>query len=555
MPTPASPQSGYDCIVLGAGIAGVTAARDLQASGLKVLLLEGADRIGGRMHSIRDFVAKDGHPVPVEAGAEYVHVAEQARYIDFWRELRRHGFTSSPLHKCGMGLLRIPRNRMYFRPWVRTRMLAEVIVMDEFWDLPDALETIQAFELDQSPDLSAREFVRQYAANNGLQGRGVALLEYTLSAHTPGGLDDISIAGLRSDRIVDQLMERKEIRLEHAAAQPFGLCGYDTLPTMIAQNFTAAGGTLLTSDPGQTNRKVVALTREANGSVTVEIEDGTRFNGASAICTFSAGMLNPVSGEGDAIFGPLLTDRKREALELVRMGPITKFSLEFKERVWVDDGGQSSGHMTVLSNPKGRARTFFSSFPKEHHGPHVLTGLLMNQDHLTISRMDDQRAAKHMFDELGKIYGRSRTWKMQDLLVGRQVNGEFRPKMLRRDWGRDPFARGGNSYLMYRPAQPGRLAATEARLALMDPRDSLPVFWAGEATAPAYNRLYQPLSVHGAYITGRKVAQDVRFFLGMAQAEPARYSDYFHARYLTPTVDGSDDDVAGPDRLVSDEVG
>jgi flavin-dependent dehydrogenase len=30
----------YDCLVLGAGIAGVTAARNLQAKGLRVLLLE-----------------------------------------------------------------------------------------------------------------------------------------------------------------------------------------------------------------------------------------------------------------------------------------------------------------------------------------------------------------------------------------------------------------------------------------------------------------------------------------------------------------------------------
>jgi monoamine oxidase len=76
----------YDCIVLGAGMAGVTAARNLQSKGLSVLLLEGADRIGGRIYSKRDFVKNPnyipnpneaGKYIPIEAGAEYVHVEKK----------------------------------------------------------------------------------------------------------------------------------------------------------------------------------------------------------------------------------------------------------------------------------------------------------------------------------------------------------------------------------------------------------------------------------------------------------------------------------------------
>jgi monoamine oxidase len=40
----------YDCIVIGAGIAGLVAARDLHRAGRTVLVLEAQDRIGGRMH-------------------------------------------------------------------------------------------------------------------------------------------------------------------------------------------------------------------------------------------------------------------------------------------------------------------------------------------------------------------------------------------------------------------------------------------------------------------------------------------------------------------------
>jgi monoamine oxidase len=522
----------YDCMVLGAGISGVTAARDLQHAGLKVLLLEGSDRIGGRMKSVRDFVKKDGKPVPVEGGAEYIHIAEQDRYLEFWRELRKHGFTASPLHKCGMGALKIPRNRMYFSPWARTKMLAEVIVQPEFWDLPHALEEIQEFDAAGAPDMTAETFVEQFAVRCKMSPRGRALLAYTLSAHTPGALDVISIAGLKTDAIVDQLMERKELRMEHEGAKPFGLCGFDTLPTRIAEEFKAAGGTIEKSKAGSTARKVVKVERLADDRIVVTTQSGLSFAGRSAVCTFSAGMLNPDSGEGDALFGPLLTPLKREALGLVRMGAITKFSLEFKERVWVDDGGESSGHMTVLSNPRGKARTFFSSFPKEHLGPHVLTGLLMNQDHDQIAEMTDEEAVAHVFEALGKVYGRKGRWTQKAVLAGTTAGGKFKPNFLRQDWSKDPFAKGGNSYLAYAPPRQGGMAAKEAREALKDPRQTLPLFWAGEAVASAYDRSYQPLAVHGAYISGVRAAQDVLHYLNVAGGDVAKFDQYYRLRYL-----------------------
>src|SRR5215467_10769609 len=66
MPLPAA---DHDVAVLGAGAAGLAAARLLTQHGLSVALIEARDRIGGRLLSLR----APGVPVPVELGGAFVH--------------------------------------------------------------------------------------------------------------------------------------------------------------------------------------------------------------------------------------------------------------------------------------------------------------------------------------------------------------------------------------------------------------------------------------------------------------------------------------------------
>jgi len=59
----------FDVIVLGAGAAGLAAACELAAAGLRCCLLEARERCGGRIHTLR----VRGVTLPVELGAEFVH--------------------------------------------------------------------------------------------------------------------------------------------------------------------------------------------------------------------------------------------------------------------------------------------------------------------------------------------------------------------------------------------------------------------------------------------------------------------------------------------------
>lgn len=75
----------WDVIVAGAGIAGLAAAERLGQAGLKVLLLEARDRIGGRILTLPGLTPEHG----IELGAEFVH----GKPNEFDRYLSEHGLT------------------------------------------------------------------------------------------------------------------------------------------------------------------------------------------------------------------------------------------------------------------------------------------------------------------------------------------------------------------------------------------------------------------------------------------------------------------------------
>src|SRR5215469_16371967 len=95
-----------DVLVIGAGMAGLTAARTLAESGLHVTILEARDRIGGRI-----FTERHGSET-IELGAEFVHgrppelwsIIEEAHLETYERHGAQFCFEDSQLAECGSSM-------------------------------------------------------------------------------------------------------------------------------------------------------------------------------------------------------------------------------------------------------------------------------------------------------------------------------------------------------------------------------------------------------------------------------------------------------------------
>ncbi|MET0969880.1 MAG: NAD(P)/FAD-dependent oxidoreductase [Tardiphaga sp.] len=74
--------SHVDVAIIGAGAAGLGAARALEASGLSVVVLEARDRIGGRAQTI---MAAPG--IPFDLGCEWLHSADKNDFVGIAGEL------------------------------------------------------------------------------------------------------------------------------------------------------------------------------------------------------------------------------------------------------------------------------------------------------------------------------------------------------------------------------------------------------------------------------------------------------------------------------------
>jgi len=285
-----------DTIVVGAGIAGLAAARLLSRAGRRVIVLEARDRVGGRVFTDR----AEGHVT--DRGASWIHgidgspVAEAARAFRMpMVEFTVGGYQpdSRPLAYFGADGHRLdPGEVRRYADDVRelNAALVEVIARAD-------ADATYADVVEQA--LAAREWddertqrVREYNDRRAQEQYGVGM--DGLGAH---GLDDDTVDG-------DEVVFPR---------------GYDELAQHLAEGLDVR------------LRHVASRVRWGAEGAQVVTDQGT-FAAAGAVVTVPVGVLHA----GDLVFDPALPDGHRRALELLRMNAFEKVVLRFAERFWED---------------------------------------------------------------------------------------------------------------------------------------------------------------------------------------------------------------------------
>lgn len=154
-----------DVAVIGAGIAGLTAARVLAAAQISVILLEARERVGGRI-----LTARTAHGSSVELGAEFVHGKPKP--------------TLELAQEAGVRLTSIA-DRHFIKHGAAFR---------EQTDPWQPFATVLARVRPGEPDLSARAFLRQHEIDPTTAERFRQLVEGFEAAP----LDEVGIQSLCS---------------------------------------------------------------------------------------------------------------------------------------------------------------------------------------------------------------------------------------------------------------------------------------------------------------------------------------------------------------------
>jgi monoamine oxidase len=494
------PAQPVDFLVLGAGVAGLTAAREMMRNrfgdrdesnahvNYHGLVLEAANRMGGRIHTLRG-----KFDVPIEVGAELIHRPKPPSFEDpamhrFWMDVERYRLTTIPLDKLDNNA----RSALiHFRQWSDgqpplIRSGCHACNDPRFKVGIDALTMINGYA--RLHDQTVEEFLEQYVC--GRRGHcdpndlARAAADYLVTGTVPGRNNELSAASLRFERVKQQHHSGEEYHV-------FG--GYDLLLQQMAHQEQI---------PIVFGAKVQRVVYAADG-VRVDVEDGRRFFGRTAICTFSIGMLK----SGQVEFSPPLPDWKLEALDRVDLGPESKVVFEFNNRFWPDT-------MALLSNPgydrKGGRSYFVPTYGRTDVDAPILTAFLTREEAddldklVPVGGMADETTASPDL----RSFIDNRILADLNSMFGKNMNlaSDVR-QFYCRSWAKDPLALGATSFVRFDNLRTDEV--DNIRMALVNASTTRPLYWAGEATATDI----QPWSVHGAHSSGVRAARQARGYL------------------------------------------
>jgi monoamine oxidase len=285
-----------EVLILGAGAAGLTAARDLTAAGARVLVLEARDRLGGRVMTHH---TPDG---PVELGAEFVHGAVEE--------------TLSVAREAALSLRETDR--------AAPRVAAADRGTSDFFS---AMDAVLAHASASGPDESFQHLVDRVDAAAELKAQCLALVEGYHAADPAR----ISVRSLLKNTAADE---------RPGANRQFRFVGgYDGLVTAIFQRVDP------TLCDVRLNIVATAVTWGHKRAV-VRTSTGEELAAPQLIVTVPLGVLKA----GALEFSPRLAD-KEDALGRLEMGDAERVSLCLASDAWLAHDRFPPGGFLLTGEP------------------------------------------------------------------------------------------------------------------------------------------------------------------------------------------------------------
>ncbi|MEW5927510.1 MAG: NAD(P)/FAD-dependent oxidoreductase [Gemmatimonadota bacterium] len=414
------PGGAPEVVVIGAGVSGLAAARELSTRGVETLVLEARGRIGGRVHTVHD----PASPLPVELGAEFIDVPGAA-----WDAMRAAGGAA---YRSAGGMWEV-------------RGGAAVPL-----DLEGTVERVMG-RLDPPPERD-RPFRAWLAEQQGVPEHERELaLRYVEGFHA-AELDRVGVRWL-AETAQDAGGGGGEVRFH-----PLGGFG------RVAEGLRAGLG------PRCVVRLNTVVTEVRWDGGTAEVRCRSRFGGEldpvrarRVLVTLPLGVLQAAEGTVGAVrFVPDVPDKRVAAGELA-MGSVVKVVFRFRRPIWEEalrfpaEGGPGTRELKFFMGD-GAFPTWWTPSPVQ--APLLTAWAGGGAARRVLAGSDPSGSA---LDSLARMLGMERT----------RVEAELEA-CHRHDWDADPFARGAYSYV---PA-----GALEAQAELGRPvGDTL--YFAGEATA------------------------------------------------------------------------
>jgi monoamine oxidase len=385
-----------DVVVVGAGAAGLAAARRLAGHSLRVIVLEARERAGGRAWS-RQMTRT---VLPAELGAEFIHGPAQE--------------TLALLREAGLASIDTGGDS-----WVSDETGDLQPNDDEFSSAASIFERA----CSTSEDESVEHFLQRFERDDAL--RNIARQARTFVE----GFDaaDPAIASARS------IAEEWRSGVDSSTARPLG--GYAPMFDHLRAACERAGVHIQFST-------IVRRISWPRGTVAVEVKShgvqARTIRARAAIVTLPAGVLRHRGDETEVIFDPELPAAKTDALRSIEMGHAVKVILCFRSAFWerIRDGRYRDA---AFFRGEGPCSAYWTQVPVRGELVSAWTG---GPKTAALSGFSEAELIELARDGFGATLGEAALAREE--FVGGATH----------DWCRDPFARGAYSYIAVGGTEP-----------------------------------------------------------------------------------------------------